>query len=621
MASDPVARQDSSTPSDANSRDENDGIPAQAVPSGNAPQLDPPAAHPRRYENPLTGIAPVVLEMMATAFCTENGITSDEDERAFRLGVALAQDPDSVHTLAGLTDEEKRCIGMESQGSIIQKLFRSVPSELLFVVAVCSLCAAVQGMDETTVNGAQIFYKTYFGIDENPMILGLVNGAPYLCCAVLGCWLTGPLNAMYGRRGTIMFCCGISALACLLQANAGGWWDMFISRLLLGLGIGPKSATVPMYAAECAPPKLRGALVMQWQMWTAFGMMIGFSMTFGLYTMIVCGLCHLCPESPQYLLQRKKYLDAYKSMCKLRLQKVQAARDIIYAHALLQRGQEVQQNQPARAQTSKVPLVRKLSALFGRRRNRNAFWASQIVMFMQQFCGVNIIAYYSAEIFVQEGFSHKAALGVSLGWGVLNFLGAIPAIWAIDRWGRRALLLLTFPLLAICMSLSGWAFSIDDMDSRITAVTIGTYLFCLFYSSGAGPVPFTYSAEVYPLDLRTFGMSIATATTWTFNFILAFTFPMLLRAFTTQGAFGFYAAWNVVGFFLTLFFVPETKRRTLEELDGVFNVTVPELCRFGLYEFQYYFRRYILCQRINPPRQPFRREYPDARPDAEQGAV
>lgn len=121
-------------------------------------------------------------------------------------------------------------------------------------------------MDETVVNGAQIFYKEAFGIgtksERDTWLVGLVNGAPYLCCAVLGCWLTDPMNRAFGRRGTIFISCLVSALACFWQAFTNTWWHMFIARFVLGLGIGPKSATTPVFAAECSPPKLRGALVM-----------------------------------------------------------------------------------------------------------------------------------------------------------------------------------------------------------------------------------------------------------------------------------------------------------------------------------------------------------------------
>jgi len=97
-----------------------------------------------------------------------------------------------------------------------------------------------------------------------------------LCCAIIGCWLTEPLNRRFGRRGTIFICGILSFLTCIWQAVTNSWPHLFVARFFLGLGIGPKSSTVPVYAAECTPPAIRGGLVMMWQMWTAFGIMLGY---------------------------------------------------------------------------------------------------------------------------------------------------------------------------------------------------------------------------------------------------------------------------------------------------------------------------------------------------------
>lgn len=132
-------------------------------------------------------------------------------------------------------------------------------------------------MDETVINGANTIFPELLGIPQeganagrNEWLLGLVNGAPYLGCAVLGCWLTEPLNRFFGRRWTIFITAGVSFITCIWSAVTDVWWHLFIARFMLGLGIGPKSATVPVYAAECAPPLIRGALVMQWQTWWVF---------------------------------------------------------------------------------------------------------------------------------------------------------------------------------------------------------------------------------------------------------------------------------------------------------------------------------------------------------------
>ncbi|KZZ96260.1 General substrate transporter [Ascosphaera apis ARSEF 7405] len=126
------------------------------------------------------------------------------------------------------------------------------------------------------------------------------------------------------------------------------------------------------------------------------------------------------------------------------------------------------------------------------------------------------------------------------------------------------------------------------------------YLFEVFYSPGEGPVPFTYSAEAFPLHIREVGMSWATAVTWCFNFILSFTWPHLMTAFKVQGAFGWYAAWCLVGWVAVLLFLPETKELTLEELDQVFSVPTWKHARYQLKAFSWQVRTTIFRQKLEP---------------------
>lgn len=164
--------------------------------------------------------------------------------------------------------------------------------------------------------------------------------------------------------------------------------------------------------------------------------------------------------------------------------------------------------------------------------------ASGLVMLMQQFCGVNVIAYYSSQVFVEGGFSRKNALLTTMGTGIVNWLFAIPALYMIDTFGRRNLLIVTFPLMSVFLLITGFGFYLPDGPGKLGMVATGIYLFMVVYSPGEGPVPFTYSAEAFPLYIRDFGMSYATAITWCFNFVPAITFPLLLAAFKPQGAFG-----------------------------------------------------------------------------------
>ncbi|KAL3437057.1 hypothetical protein BDV09DRAFT_29006 [Aspergillus tetrazonus] len=607
-----------------------------------------------KLANPLAGYSHEELRRQGINFAITHQIGDEGDIRAFGLGAMLAQAPEKFENVPGLTVQELEVLRHEFEHRWSQ------PWTMYLVIILCSLSAAVQGMgkfvsyipparsnvsDETVVNGAQIFYKHQFGIaDENisrhNWISGLVNAAPYLCCAIVGCWLTVPFNSWFGRRGTIFITCIFSATTCLWQGCCSTWWSLFIARFALGFGIGPKSATVPVYAAETAPPAVRGALVMQWQMWTAFGIMFGYAADLAFFqvpdssgivglnwrlmlasalvpAVIVCCFVFMCPESPRWYMSRNLYDRAYQSMCSLRFNKVQAARDMYYMYTLLEAEKSMKLGQNKLLELINVP------------RNRRAMFASEIVMFMQQvchnltsilgqlrlitcqFCGVNVLAYYSSEIFLQTASEHskltvsnqRKALTASLGWGLINWLFAIPAVYTIDTFGRRNLLLSTFPLMALSMFFTGFSFWIPEdtgNNARLGCTALGTYLFGVFYSVGEGPVPFTYSAEAYPLYVRSYGMALATATTWLFNFVLAITWPSLRIAFKDQGAFSWYAAWCIVGWWMILMFMPETKGKTLEELDQVFSVSTRFHARYGLRQIPFFFKRYVFRQKVQP---------------------
>jgi len=201
----------------------------------------------------------------------------------------------------------------------------------------------------------------------------------------------------------------------------------------MGLAIGAKSSTTPAYAAECAPPKIRGALGTQWQMWTAFGIMLGFVASVAFYgveadgypglswrlmlgstafpPIIVCGMTYFAPESPRWLMDKGRYRESFQSLVALRKTRLQAARDLYDIHVRLMIEREVKPKSTwARA-----------TKLFSVPRNRRAAQSSFFVMYMQQFCGVNVIAYYSSAIFRSAGFSAQQALLASLGTGLINW--------------------------------------------------------------------------------------------------------------------------------------------------------------------------------------------------------
>ncbi|KAG7714122.1 hypothetical protein KL949_004977 [Ogataea haglerorum] len=462
------------------------------------------------------------------------------DPELFSRAAAVARAPNRFNSMEFLSEGEKEALYEESHHP--WKLSR----QLYWLIIMASLGAAVQGMDETVINGAQLYYPKEFGIDKG---------------TDRDTWLVGLVN---------------------------------------------------FYSSECAPAKIRGSLVMMWQMWTAFGIMFGYVMSLAFYKVpphgihkglgwrLMLGSASLpaflvmiqvwfCPESPRWLMGKERHKDAYDSYKRIRRHEILAARDCFYTHVLL-----------LEEASYEMPFFTKVKEMFTVRRNRNGAMGAWVVMFMQQFCGVNVIAYYSSSIFKESGFSNRDALIASWGFGMLNWVFAVPAFRNIDKYGRRTLLLFAFPLMAVFLLLAGFAFWIphDKRDARVGVICLGIYLFTVVYSSSEGPVPFTYSAECAALYVRDVTMSFATATCWFFNFILSLTWPSLLKAFKPQGAFGWYAAWNIIGFFLVLWLLPETKNLTLEELDEVFDVPAAEHARYQTRSLWNGFQRKILRRDI-----------------------
>ncbi|KAI0070188.1 hypothetical protein K474DRAFT_895367 [Panus rudis PR-1116 ss-1] len=561
-----------------------------------------------KLANPLHGIPQDQLMEDAARFADEHGLGHLRE--TFKKGALVAQNPQEFESLTVLNEEDKNVLRRE----ITHKW--SQPRDLYFLVIMCSLGACVQGMDEAVINGANLFFASQFGIDpnasdRNQWLFGLINSAPYLCCGVISCWLTGPLNNWFGRRGAIFISAFFCFATCIWQAVTNSWEHLFVARFIFGFGIGPKSATVPVYAAECAPASIRGALVMMWQMWTAFGIMLGYVMNLAFYhvpdssgirglnwrlmlgsagfpALIILFQVYFCPESPRWLMSKGRYDKAFQSLLRLRHTEIQASRDLYYIHVLLETEKEAYKE------------TNRLVELFTVARNLRALLASTIVMFMQQFCGVNVIAAYSSTIFTQAGSTEIQAMLSSFGFGVINWLFAFPAVYTIDTFGRRNLLLTTFPLMAVFLLLTGFAFWIPGQKAREAVVALGIYLYGMAYSPGMGPVPFTYSAEAFPLYVRDLGMSWATSVLWFFYFVLTLTLPRLIGAFKPQGAFGFYAAWNIVGFLLVLLFLPETKELSLEELDQVFSVPTHVHAGYQLKALPRNIKKYIFRMKVKP---------------------
>ncbi|KAH7137334.1 hypothetical protein B0J13DRAFT_559503 [Dactylonectria estremocensis] len=551
--------------------------------------------------NPLRGISRERLLEDVTNFHRDNGLP--EDILPFiKKGALVAQNPVTFEELDDLDEEDKRVLREE-----VTHRWKH-PWPLYYTIILSSIAAAIQGWDQTGSNGANLTFHEALGIPDsagsscgpvanegecskNSWIIGFVNAMPYITIALFAGWISDPLNDLLGRRGVIFVAAIFSLFAPFGMATSQTWGQLAASRMLLGIGMGLKEVTVPVFSAENSPAIIRGGLVMSWQVWTAFGIFLGtcsnlavgktgsiswrlqFGSAFIPAVPLVIGT-YFCPESPRWYMKKGKHTKAWGSLLRLRNTPLQAARDLYYIHCLLEQ-ERLSVTKAGLKVTSN--MFTRFVELFTIPRNRRATWASGIVMIAQQMCGINIIAFYSATIFKESGISDYTALWASFGFGLINFLFAWPAVWTIDTFGRRTLLLFTFPNMFWTLLVAGLCYQIEpdveNSSSRIAAVATFVYLFAAFYSPGEGPVPFMYSAEVFPLSHREIGMSWAVATNNFWASVLSLTFPRMLSAMTATGAFCFYAGLNLVALALIFLFVPETKQKTLEELDYVFEVS------------------------------------------------
>ncbi|OQD92022.1 hypothetical protein PENSOL_c046G06938 [Penicillium solitum] len=569
-------------------------------------------------KNPLAGIPHGQLMANVTAYATEYDL--QDILPLLKKGAMVAQSPAGIEGISELDDDDRRVLYEENT-----RRWKH-PFALYYTVVLNSISAAIQGWDQTGSNGANLTFDVQFGIPNNSpqcsdpetckrnqWIVGFINATPYITICLLVAWLSDPLNHILGRRGTVFLAAIFSLLSPLGSSLTQHWGQLVACRVLLGIGMGLKEVTVPVYSAENAPTNIRGGLVMSWQLWTAFGIFLGtcanlivantgdISWRLQLGSAFIPAVPLLigiwfCPESPRWLMTKKNHKKAFASLLRLRNSPLQAARDLYRIHAQL----EMEKQLIAESGFSKSDnMFVRFVELFTVPRLRRAVQASGIVMIAQQMCGINIISFYSSTIFQLAGASNIEALLASFGFGLINFVFAWPAVWTIDTFGRRGLLLFTFPQMCWTLLAAGFCFWIPtSSNAHIGLIAFFVYLFDAFYSPGEGPVPFTYSAEVFPLSHREVGMAWAVATNNFWASVISLTFPWMLRAFTPQGAFGFYAGLNLIAFAMIFFFMPETMQRSLEEMDYVFGVPTRTHAKYQLIKvLPWWIKRYVLMRK------------------------
>ncbi|GIC92847.1 uncharacterized protein Aud_009322 [Aspergillus udagawae] len=581
----------------------------------------------RRNPNPLRERTNGELRDDVHRFHGDHKLEKVVDVKLLINGALIARDPSNVET-CDLTVPEKLAIKSEPRLGLFQQT-----KELKVVILTTACAAIIQGWQQSTINISSDGWKCDLLVDsKNPergirldtyhsYIASLTDAAPWISASIIGTWLSDPLQeTKYGRRPALFIAAILCAACAIGTAHCPTWQTLLACRLLLGIGIGAKASIAPVFAAEAAAEHLRGRLLMMWQLFDTFGIFVGFVCYWifdrswrgilgsaAVPALALLVLVFLCPESPRFLIRKRNYAKAFISLRQLRGTDIQAAKDLYYIHSQLQIETELFQGRRPEQwwradlyqdEVESQTFFQRVRALFTVPRNRRACLAAFVVMAAQQLCGINVLAFYSSHLSdiltsrkdekgrqlkcTPPAMNNRVAW-LNFGFGLANFLFTIPAYKFIDWRGRRVLLLISlggmfFTLLAIC----GFFRITGSEEAQIGLIIAFTVIvFTLFYGIGAGPVPFTFSAEVFPLAFREVGMSFSVMVNFLGLSILILFVPALAAAFSSsndKNLFGqsnllfIFAGLNALSFVLVFFLVPSgTAQITLEEMNHIFS--------------------------------------------------
>jgi len=357
---------------------------------------------------------------------------------------------------------------------------------------------------------------------------------------------------------------GISSIGTAIPATL---FQFLCFRFMAGIAIGAVSVTSPMYIAEISPEQVRGRLVSLYQLAIVSGIFIvffvnatiqrmgdeawnermGWRLMFGVGTVpsIVFGILSvIVPESPRWL---------------VKLGRTQDATDILARVS----GQSSAVQEVARIQASLKDDTGKISELFSGG-YRRAFIIGIVLAILQQFCGINAIMYYAPEIFKSLGSATESAFVQAVSVGAVNFLFTLVAVAWVDRLGRKSLLISGIAIQVVSLGIVGWLF--QTKGSPLLLLTF-ILVYVAAFAAAMGPVVWIVISEIFPNKIRGRAVSIATLTLWGACFAVSVTFPKLLELIGSGYTFWFYGFCSFLCLMFVWLVVPETKGRTLEQIE------------------------------------------------------
>ena len=444
---------------------------------------------------------------------------------------------------------------------------------LYLITFVSAMGGFLFGYDFVVIGGAKIFYEPFFGITDSAVLRGWAMSSALIGC-LIGALMAGAWSDRYGRKKML-----ITAAALFTVSSYGtGMIDSFewfiIYRIMGGFGIGIASNISPIYIAEVSPASVRGRFVSLNQLTIVLGILsaqivnwqigdhympdkntlspesVEWAWRWMFIAIMVPGIIFLIlsliiPESPRWLAINKK-LDAAKN---------------IFSRI---GGDDYADNELAEIEKLNITQGKVEWKALLKPNVRRVLILGVILAILQQWCGINVIFNYAHEIFSAAGYTVSDVLMNIVVTGVTNVLFTFVAIFAVDKWGRKALMNVGWAGLAIIYAAMGacYYFQIGGLPMLILVV-----LAIACYAMSLAPVVWVILSEIFPAKIRGAAMAISTFFLWAACFVLTYTFPLLNKYLEASGTFWVYGAICIFGFLFVRYRLPETKGKSLEEIE------------------------------------------------------
>jgi sugar porter (SP) family MFS transporter len=437
------------------------------------------------------------------------------------------------------------------------------------ITAVAALGGLLFGYDTGVISGALLFIRQVMSL--SPTLQGVVV-AIALAGAAIGAAAAGNLSDRAGRRRVILGAGLLFIFGAVFSAVAQGVFLLLIGRFLVGLAIGVASMLTPLYLAEISPARHRGAIVSLNQLCITVGILVSYLVGFALANaaggwrwmlalgavpgiILSVGMLFL-PESPRWLAGHGKVGDA-----EAMLKRVRGTADV---------SDELNSLRTDLAREG--GRIVSASELLAPRLRRPLVIGIGLAMF-QQITGINTVIYFAPTIFLSAGLSSAAtSILATAGVGAVNVIMTIVSIRLIDSLGRRQLLFWSLGGMTVTLIALSGAFLVGASGDVAWLAVASVAAYVGFFAIGLGPVFWLLIAEIFPLALRGRAMSLATVANWSFNLIVSLTFLDMVDLAGSTGAFLVYAVLSMAALVFIVKMVPETKGRSLEEIEAMLEM-------------------------------------------------